>query len=268
MRDAGDESAERRALVPWSRDDLDADRLTSLLTASSSTTLSNSVSCQARSFTNVCTNRGKRGRTPAPSLYSGSISRIHHPCIARRPRVRAVTSAVTITTMGSRVPLARIDAPSAYVTLTGPDGEPLGTYLLSLLLRGPQEVRVGEAVWDIQLRFRRYYKPYSLHLYEFSHDRYTGTNVPMNFSSRVRLVDPSQNEDREVLIKMNEPLRYGGLTFFQFQMSTNTVGPLSSTLQVVRNPSWLTPYVSCVLVTLGRMIQFMSHLIGFVTTRK
>jgi len=36
----------------------------------------------------------------------------------------------------------------------------------------------------------------------------------------------------------------------------------------VRNPSWLTPYIGCTMVALGLVIQFMSHLVGFLSKRK
>jgi hypothetical protein len=42
----------------------------------------------------------------------------------------------------------------------------------------------------------------------------------------------------------------------------------SSTLQVVRNPSWITPYAGCVIVATGMIVQFMIHLVGFVSRRK
>ncbi len=42
----------------------------------------------------------------------------------------------------------------------------------------------------------------------------------------------------------------------------------SSVLQVVRNPSWLTPYIGCAMVGAGLVIQFMYHLVGFVSKRK
>ena len=42
----------------------------------------------------------------------------------------------------------------------------------------------------------------------------------------------------------------------------------SSTLQVVRNPGWITPYAGCVLVGLGLVVQFMIHLIGFISKRR
>ncbi len=42
----------------------------------------------------------------------------------------------------------------------------------------------------------------------------------------------------------------------------------SSTLQVVKNPGWLTPYVGCILVGTGMAYQFLLHLVGFVTKRR
>jgi hypothetical protein len=36
----------------------------------------------------------------------------------------------------------------------------------------------------------------------------------------------------------------------------------------VRNPSWLTPYAGCGIVALGMIVQFMIHLVGFVSKRK
>ncbi|MGO8836027.1 MAG: hypothetical protein ACLQQ0_01265, partial [Limisphaerales bacterium] len=35
----------------------------------------------------------------------------------------------------------------------------------------------------------------------------------------------------------------------------------------VHNPSWLTPYFSCVLVALGLVIHFLSHLVPILTRR-
>jgi cytochrome c biogenesis protein ResB len=92
-----------------------------------------------------------------------------------------------------------------------------------------------------------------------------GTEIPKNFSSRVRLKNPDSGEDREVLIYMNNPLRYGGETYYQGGFEP---GDTVSILQVVRNPSWLTPYIACVLVSIGLVVQFMYHLVGFAKKRK
>jgi hypothetical protein len=168
----------------------------------------------------------------------------------------------------------RQDVPSAYVTFKKKDsGQSLGTYLVSSWwsvgwwLPGgeqPQQVSVDGKTYDVFLRSKRTYKPYSIHLIEFRHDRYMGTDIPKNYSSQVRLVDPSRGEDRETLIYMNHPLRYAGETFYQANFLSGDQGTV---LQVVRNPGCLLPYIACTLVALGLLIHFGMHLIGFLQRR-
>ena len=154
------------------------------------------------------------------------------------------------------------NAPSAFVELAGPDGR-IGTWLVSALLVENQPFTYRSRNWELILRPARLYQDFSITLEKFSHDRYPGTDIPKNFSSRVRLQDPDHRVDREVLIYMNNPLRYGGLTFFQAGFENDR----TSILEVVRNPSWLVPYVSCVLMGLGLVIQFGIHLTGFIRKR-
>jgi len=154
--------------------------------------------------------------------------------------------------------------PSAYVELAGADGV-IGTWLVSPLLDDPQGFTYAGRTWKIALRFARHYQPYALTLLKFSHDRYAGTDIPKNFSSRLRLTTPDGKDDREVLIYMNNPLRYGGLTFYQAGFQNND---MTTVLQVVRNPSWLIPYIACGVMTLGLIMQFGLHLIGFIGKRR
>ena len=44
----------------------------------------------------------------------------------------------------------------------------------------------------IAVRLKRHYKPYSLTLHDFTHERYPGTQIPKNFSSLVTLDDPER----------------------------------------------------------------------------
>jgi hypothetical protein len=85
--------------------------------------------------------------------------------------------------------------------------------------------------------------------------------------------NPGENEARETKISMNNPLRYAGLTFFQYQMTAGEMAQKrglrsSSVFQVVHNPGWRTPYISCIMVGLGLMIQFLMHLIGFAMKQR
>jgi ResB-like family len=158
--------------------------------------------------------------------------------------------------------------PSAVLELTGPNGS-LGTWLASTWL-DPQEIQAGGRTWRMALRWERLYTPYSMQLLKTTHDVYRGTDIPKNFQSRVRIENPRSGENREVDIHMNSPLRYQGLTYYQYQMGRDeasaNVG--TSTLQVVRNPSWLTPYVGCAMVGGGLVIQFMMHLVSFIKKRR
>ena len=156
------------------------------------------------------------------------------------------------------------DMPSAVVELMTPQGS-LGTWLVSEFVDKPQAFTFNNRTYELALRPRRHYKPFSVQLLEFRHDVYPGTEIPKNFSSRVRLVNGRTGENREVLIYMNNPLRYGGETFYQSGFDPDNHGTV---LQVVHNPSWLTPYLSCILVGIGLLVQFASSLLGFTFSRR
>lgn len=157
-----------------------------------------------------------------------------------------------------------VDARSAIITLFH-NGQNLGTWAVSLYLEGHQVVMVDNRPYLLALRFKREYKDYTLHLIEFRHDKYLGTETPRNFSSHVRLVDPRHNEDREVLIYMNNPLRYRGETFYQASFKP---GDQTSILQVVRNPGWLMPYIACTVGAIGMTLHFSMNLLEFLRKRK
>lgn len=144
-------------------------------------------------------------------------------------------------------------------------GPQLGGQLANLL-SAPQTFEVDGRTFEVALRPVRYYTPYSIGLIDFRHDKYIGTERPKNFSSDVRLVNPASGENREVLIKMNQPLRHSGVTYFQssFEPDRDDV----TILQVVRNPAWVTPYVAVIIVGVGLVVQFSMHLFKFVNRRK
>lgn len=144
------------------------------------------------------------------------------------------------------------DTPAALVEFTA-DGKSYGKFWLSLTLGAPQMFAHGGRQYRLEMRQRREYLPYTLTLQKFSHDVYAGTDIPKNFSSLVRLINPSDGEDRTVLIYMNQPLRYMGRTFYQASFGKNDTLTI---LQVVQNPGWMLPYVSCALVTLGLLVHF------------
>ena len=48
--------------------------------------------------------------------------------------------------------------------------ESLGTYLVSVFLSDAEQVEVGDKQFAVSLRFKRYYKPYRVHLDKFRFD--------------------------------------------------------------------------------------------------
>ena len=140
-------------------------------------------------------------------------------------------------------------------------------------LVSPQSVTVSGKKFTFELRPERIYLPFAMTLLKATHTVYQGTDIPKDFRSRVQLQNSRTGENRAVEIYMNAPLRYSGMTFYQYQMTAGEMAVQAgetptSVLQVVHNPGWLTPYIGCALVALGLVVQFMFHLVGFVAKRK
>jgi hypothetical protein len=144
------------------------------------------------------------------------------------------------------------DRKAAFVEpFAGPKG--YGVWLISDALGAPQSFLHEGRTYSLSLRRRREYLPFAMTLKKFRHDVYPGTDIPKNFSSLVHLSRPSTGESRDVLIYMNQPLRYAGKAFYQASFGENDT---LSVLQVVENPGWLLPYASCVLVAAGLLVHF------------
>lgn len=156
------------------------------------------------------------------------------------------------------------NTPAAFVEVIGADG-PLGVWLVSPSLETPQQFTYRDRVWQLALRAKRYHNPYGITLLKVTHEVYPGSGIPKNFASRIRVRSDDGQDDREVVVFMNNPLRYRGLTYYQYQM--NKAEGLT-VFQIVRNPSWALPYVACLMMGAGLAVQFCIHLFGFVQLRR
>ncbi|HEX2852338.1 MAG TPA: cytochrome c biogenesis protein ResB [Opitutaceae bacterium] len=217
------------------------------------------------------------GRTVQhPKLPFRVVTKLHYPnaALARRTGQSSAPVVQNLATAGigtqletTSLPLTykenERNIPAAFVELIGTGGS-LGTWLVSPDLGAPQSFSHDGRTWKLALRQTRAYKPFAITLREVRHDVYPGTDIPKNFSSRVRLTTLDGSDDRDVLIYMNNPMRHGGYTFYQHQMDA---GHRTTVLQAVRNPSWAIPYLACALMTLGLLWQFCFHLFGFVGKR-
>jgi ABC-type transport system involved in cytochrome c biogenesis permease subunit len=109
--------------------------------------------------------------------------------------------------------------------------------------------------------------PYTCSLKDVRKDDYVASNTPRNYSSDIQLVDPATGIDQPVHIKMNDPLRYRSLTFYQSGYNVTPDGE-ATTLQVVRNRIWMIPYVACGIVAIGMLAHFSITLTRFITRRE
>ena len=122
--------------------------------------------------------------------------------------------------------------------------------------------------FELALRFRRNIKPFSIELQVVKLEQYTGTSIPKDYSSIVRILDDSGATLQEGRIWMNSPMRFRGETYYQSQYTSAAQSPLKveqTVLQVVTNAGWLIPYVSCVLVGLGMLAHFSITLTRFAS---
>ncbi len=197
------------------------------------------------------TNVSERQRNSYPK-YEGYGSRLY---VAEQREVSG--------TMSAR------NAPAVDVELFDrQSGASLGRYILSLWFYPnfvnqawdmPTRIKVDGKEYIVYYRFAREYlrspsgSPFSITLLDFNHENYEGTQMPKDFSSHIRLVNPGDDVDRELRIWMNNPLRYARRTFYQSGFLPNDSGTV---LQVVRNDVWMIPYLSCMIVFVGMVGQF------------
>jgi len=166
-------------------------------------------------------------------------------------------------------PNQKHDAPSVYVKLSDLKGKALGTWLLSAHFDHPQFVTVDGKNYQLLLRFKQTTRPYSIRLNQFEHKVFPGTRTPKDFHSYITLIDPNDNLERTEEIYMNHPLYYQGETFYQSSWTTDVKGePTGTVLQVVQNPGWLLPYISCAIVGFGLLIHFGLTLYRFANRER
>ena len=163
-----------------------------------------------------------------------------------------------------------VDRAGAYVRLTKrAGGEEIGTYLVGVHLAEQnisESIEIGDKKYDLSLRFRRDYKPYTVELKDVDGTNYLGTSTARNYSSDIRVVDESRGKDFEHHVWMNNPLRYAGETFYQSSY-TQAGGKEYTTLAVVTNSGWMIPYVACMIVAVGMLFQFSVTLLRFLDRR-
>jgi ABC-type transport system involved in cytochrome c biogenesis permease subunit len=165
-----------------------------------------------------------------------------------------------------------VDTAAAYVRVVQKQTmKNLGTFLLSQIGYQNQQidtVEVDGKPYQIGLRFKADYKPYSLTLKDVQAKMYPGTKTAKWYSSDFVLDDKVANTKSEQKVFMNNPLRYAGETFYQTGYAEDGLGREISTLQIVKNRGWMIPYVCCMFVVIGLVAQFGTSLLSFLEKKQ
>lgn len=123
----------------------------------------------------------------------------------------------------------------------------------------PWVVTVQGKKYAIDLRHQRFQVPFRITLDKFIHEKHPGTTMASNYESRVTVTE--EGSRRQVEIKMNEPLRYKGYTFFQASFIEQPGNPrVASVFAVVKNPADQWPKYACYIIGVGMLIHFVQRL--------
>jgi len=154
----------------------------------------------------------------------------------------------------------------AYALAVEKDSRQTHSGLLWGFSAAPWIITVEGQDYAIELRHRTWDLPFTITLDEFIRDLHARTTMAANFESVVTKTQEGE-ADRQINIRMNEPLRHEGYTFFQSGWGPQNAGPndrLFSTFAVVNNPADQWPLYSCIVISVGLLIHFVQKLLGYL----
>lgn len=99
--------------------------------------------------------------------------------------------------------------------------------------------------------------PFSLQLDRFTIEHYQGTRNPSSFHSTVFVVENGKEKQGPIKISMNEPLKWGGITFYQSSYIPAEPRPTTSVFSVNQDPGRFLKYFGSILLVLGSTLLFM-----------
>ncbi len=122
-----------------------------------------------------------------------------------------------------------------------------------------QIIAVNDKHYWLDVRKARRALPFAIQLDRFTKDVYPGTDKPRGFQSNITLKD--QGVVWPNVIRMNEPLRYKGYTFYQSSFLQGEGAATATVLSVVKNAGRLFPYLSGAMIACGFVIHLWQRLV-------
>jgi hypothetical protein len=161
---------------------------------------------------------------------------------------------------------AELNTAACYAKVLPREGEPVPSFILSGDAFHPHTVRVGNRVFVFQMRKYLWTMPFTVRLDQATAEYYPNSSKPKRFESRVTRIE--NGSEANVEIKMNMPMRYEGLTFYQRMMGRENAKVANSRpysqLEVVRNPADQWPKYALYIVTLGLFVHFVLKFVLYI----
>lgn len=127
-----------------------------------------------------------------------------------------------------------------------------------------QTVKWKGKTYNVELRPKRTYLPFVIHLIDFKKENYPGTDKPRSYQSLVEIRSPISKQKR--IIKMNQPLRLKGYTFYQSSFVEGEEEGETTVLAAVKNAGRAFPYLASLIISFGLLIHIILN-ISFLKKR-
>ena len=167
---------------------------------------------------------------------------------------------------GKREIQEEINQPACYARLITKDKNASShKWILATASFQPKTVVVDGRTFVISMKKQIWAMPFKVKLENFTAEFYPGTNKPKRFESEIIRIDDEQKTP--ITIKMNQPMRHKGYTFYQASWGGENQ-KLFSVFEVVKNPADQWPKWSLYVVSFGLALHFCQHLIRFLIKGK
>jgi len=131
----------------------------------------------------------------------------------------------------------------------------------------PFTFTVDDQLYGALIMKKSWTVPFIVKLDEFIFERHPGVMTARNYESRVTRLEEGE-ADKPLEIKMNEPMRHAGYTFFQESFGPSGSQPgdeMFSQFAVANNPSDQWPLYSLIVTGVGLSVHFLIMLVNFTT---
>lgn len=145
----------------------------------------------------------------------------------------------------------------ATLQIKGIDAQQDGIYVTMEEIPHGASVTMDGAVYSFSMGREERKLPFAIELVDFRQELHPGTGIARGFESDVIVHD--NGVDWPAHIRMNEPLRYKGYTFYQASFIEKPDGTYS-VLSVVRNQGRDFPYIASALIFAGLLIHIVLRL--------